>query len=206
MQQTQEERPCFKYDPKKHRYTLDGVILPSVTQIINPLYDFSAVKPDLLQRAGVYGTAVHEMIKIWLEGELDEEALDPGLKGPLEAFSSWWGIEDRGAVTVELPTYHPKLKYSGTGDLVFDDNLLVDVKTRNPSKVTDILQLEAYAHLYYDRPEKVDKAILYLAQDGSYQFTLMADKQAWSFFRYLLDDWDHKKEFEAKIKGWREKK
>ena len=134
------------------------------------------------------------------------EALDPGVKGPLEAFFSWWGVEDRGAVTVELPTYHPKLKYAGTGDLVFEDNLIVDVKTRKANKATDILQLEAYAHLYYDRPEKVDKAILYLAQDGSYRFTLMADKKGWPMFRYLLDDWYHKKEFESKIKGWREKR
>ena len=198
----------FKLDKETHIYTLDDIVLPSVTQILKPLSDFSFVDADVMKRAEDYGKAVHDMVALYFEDDLDEEALDPGLKGPLEAFKLWWGnrLYHEGEIIIEEPEYHPKLKYAGTADLAFTyDNLVIDIKTRKPNKIVDILQLEAYAHLYFTKPEKVMKAILYLAQDGCYQYVSMADKRAWPMFRYLLDDYYHKKEVAAKIKGWREK-
>ncbi|OGP65003.1 MAG: hypothetical protein A3K22_02165 [Deltaproteobacteria bacterium RBG_16_42_7] len=199
----------FNLDKTTHTYTLNGEPIVSVSQVISPLSDFSSIDPDVMKRAKDYGTAVHRMVELYIGGDLDEEALDSGLKGPLEAFKLWWGnrLYHEGEIRIEEPEYHPKLKYAGTADLAFIyDNLVVDIKTRKPNKIVDILQLEAYAHLYFDNPEKVMKAILYLAQDGCYQYVSMADKRAWPMFRYLLDDYYHKKEVAAKIKGWMEKR
>ncbi|OGP65007.1 MAG: hypothetical protein A3K22_02185 [Deltaproteobacteria bacterium RBG_16_42_7] len=81
----------FNLDKTTHTYTLNGEPIVSVSQVISPLSDFSSIDPDVMKRAKDYGTAVHRMVELYIGGDLDEEALDSGLKGPLEAFRLWWG-------------------------------------------------------------------------------------------------------------------
>jgi hypothetical protein len=181
----------FLFDEATHSYTLNGQRLPSVTQILKPLYDFSSVHPDVLARAAAFGTAVHKTVELYLADDLDESGLDENLEGPLMAFKAWqsdnYDILD-GTEIVERINYHAKLKYAGTPD-ISAPRAVIDIKSRPVNLLTDSIQLAAYD---YFGSGKRDRFVLELRQDASYVFTHLnptkkASDIAWSRFRYLLD-------------------
>lgn len=181
----------FRFEEETHSYFLGAERLPGVTSILKPLYDFSAVPPDVLQRAALYGTAVHKTVELYLMGDLDETDLDPALALPLDGFKRWQDDHpdyNMDTADIEAPGYHPKLKYAGTPDLDGED-FLIDLKSRPVNMLVDPLQLAAYnAFRGGDR----DRFVLELRQDGTYQFTHVnktkkSSNEAWSRFRYLLD-------------------
>ena len=71
------------FDEAAHRYTVNGQIIPSVTQIISAvgLYEFDFVNAETLAVAAERGRFVHSMIEWYEIGELDESSIDPELKG-----------------------------------------------------------------------------------------------------------------------------
>jgi hypothetical protein len=181
----------FVFDEATHTYLLDGVRLPSVTQIMKPLYDFSSVPAEVLKRAGEFGTAVHKSVELHLWNDLDMETLDDNLKGPLTAFISFQAgnhdlsIPDR----IETPFYHSKLNYAGTPDMEYI-TAIIDLKSRPVNLLTDSIQLAAYDHMTGDGKRK--RYVLELKQDGTYILTLVnptvkQSNEAWSRFRALLD-------------------
>lgn len=192
----------FTFDEETHTYRLGGEILPSVTQIIKPLYDFSSVPAGVLERAAAFGTAVHKTVELYLKDDLDESNLDEGLSGPLQAFRMWAieYLDAFGSPEVETRDYHEKLFYAGTSDLKFE-RVLVDVKTRAVNRLCDPIQLAAYDH--FDSGKRA-RYVLELKQDGTYVFThlnptLKSSNESWSRFRYLLDYHNAGK----KLKEWR---
>lgn len=70
---------AIEFDAETHTYRVDGKALPSVTAILKPLVDFTGVPLDVLERARQWGTAVHKMVELDIQGQLDEAALDPNL-------------------------------------------------------------------------------------------------------------------------------
>ena len=193
----------FKEDP--HQYFLDGVELPSVTRILNPLYDYSSVSRDVLKRAGDFGTGVHLAVKLYLMDDLDEEGLDDNLVKPLEAFRLW-ELDypeiacDLETAAVETPMFHPRLKYAGTADIC-GETFLIDLKSRPVNLLTDPLQLAAYDN--FDKGGR-DRYVLELKQDRTYVFTqvdrtMAARKRSFERFRYLLDYYKMGEE----IKRWK---
>ena len=177
----------FTFDEALHRYTLDGVVLPSVTQIMKPLYDFSAVNPDILRRAGEFGTAVHKTVELYLNDDLDEDALDSPLYGCLLAFKAWqldnFDIDLDGA-RLEQFSYHKKLKYAGTPDIE-TDQFIIDLKSRKCNPLNDGIQLAAYDNM--TGSGKRDRYVVELNQDTSYVFTKLPTRGMFEKFRYLLD-------------------
>lgn len=55
----------LEYDDDTHTYLADGVIVPSVTQVLGVKFGtkYDYVNPEILQRACNYGTAVHKAIE-----------------------------------------------------------------------------------------------------------------------------------------------
>lgn len=54
----------LEYLDKSHVYLVDGVIVPSITQLLHRRFDrYSSVQPDILKRAAEAGTAVHDAIE-----------------------------------------------------------------------------------------------------------------------------------------------
>lgn len=64
------------FDPVAHRYTLDGEVLPSVTQILQAsgAIDFSHVPQPILLTARDRGSAVHRACHFYNEDDLDVDA------------------------------------------------------------------------------------------------------------------------------------
>lgn len=185
------------FDETLHRYVLDGQVLPSVTQVLKPLYDFSFVNPDLLRRAAEYGTALHKTVELYLKNDLDEDSLDDALKGPLDAFKEWQRATNEVDPIIETFCYHPRLKYAGTPDLAYPHSI-IDIKSRPVNMLTDPIQLAAYDH--FGKGNRA-RFVLELKQDGTYNFTRVNPTKksgdlAWSRFRYLLDYYNATKEIE----------
>ena len=63
----------FTFDPIEHIYRFDGQRVPSVTQILEPLIDYSGVPNGVLQYAADRGTAVHLATEFYDDGDLDED-------------------------------------------------------------------------------------------------------------------------------------
>lgn len=110
------ETLCF--DPVKHRYTLhpSGVILPSVSEILAPVKDFSGIPPAVLEKARDRGTAVHKACELFDLGTLDEDDLDEQLVPYLAAWSKFMVDFKPDWTEIELPGYHNTLFYAGTPD------------------------------------------------------------------------------------------
>lgn len=154
----------FEFDEEAHEYRVDGVVYPSVTQILSGLgmtKDLSFLSPFYRQR----GTAVHACIRLHLEGhEIDwefegaDEVL-PRFEKAVE-FCSDWQLEP---IVVEKPMYSALYGYAGTVDTYCwsgksDGAVVVDWKGSIYDKAYD-MQVEAYAELLHENfadvvPEK----------------------------------------------------
>lgn len=55
----------LEYDDDTHTYLVDGVIVPSVTQVLKVKFGgmYESVAPEVLRKAGERGTAVHKAIE-----------------------------------------------------------------------------------------------------------------------------------------------
>lgn len=73
----------FRFDPETHTYYMDGVAVPSVTQVLP--YNFYGNAKEETRLKGEY---VHKAVEYYNLGELDEETLDPVLIPYLEAFKT----------------------------------------------------------------------------------------------------------------------
>lgn len=65
----------LEYDDESHTYIADGVIVPSVTQVLDVKFGgkYASVNPATLNRAAIRGTAIHKAIEDYCKG--DEELL-----------------------------------------------------------------------------------------------------------------------------------
>jgi len=182
-------------------------LLPSVSEIIAPLKDFSMIPADVLEAKRQFGTAVHKMIALYLENDLDEDSLTADQAGCLEAFKQWQhvfessGAYQLSAAKIEKPQHHKKLKYAGTPDI--DTDVVIDIKTRLFDPILDPLQLSAYKN--FSDPNRPGY-ILTLFPDGTYKFVKVPEKQSWQIFRKLLKHYRDEqafREFVRKVKEHR---
>jgi hypothetical protein len=97
--------PDFSFNPDGHIYKLDGKIISSVTQCLP--YNYHRNNTEAMQK----GQYVHDMSRLYLLNELDEETLDPVLVPYLDALkkflhdSNGMGIE--GVFDIKSGSPHP---------------------------------------------------------------------------------------------------
>lgn len=192
--------PELVFDEKPHIYTLNGAIIPSVSEIMQPLSmaEYRNVDPRTLQQAADRGTEVHSAIENWLKYEIVD--LTPDYMGYFDGFMEWWEQRKPETVGSELRTYHKLLRYGGTVDLLayIDGELnLIDFKTtyRLIEKNCGV-QLEAYSQALASHGVKADrKRILHLGKDGKWndpQFPAR-DAERWRVFGSLKTVYDYVK-------------
>lgn len=73
----------LNFDPTRHHYHWYGKRVPSVTQCLDRLFDFSQIPAATLERKRQIGIAVHAAIHMELTGCLDPASIDPVCK-------PWW--------------------------------------------------------------------------------------------------------------------
>ncbi|GIK15020.1 MAG: hypothetical protein BroJett002_37270 [Candidatus Brocadia sinica] len=204
MHRTRNMNKNFRFDSLEHKYYLGDEEMPSLSKIIEPLNDFGNIHPDVLAAKAQAGSDIHETIKFWLDGTLDEATLAEGNRIALDLFCEWYrNVSSFGVLLeYETPTYHEKLKYGTTPDLVFEE-AIVEIKTRKPVLYRDSVQLVAQSKCF---PEFPPKSLWVLSLDIVEKkniFQKAEHKQSWSIFRKLLDKYKSDKEIETLIKAWK---
>lgn len=160
------------FDEATHTYRYGDVVVPNVTRILDPLTDWSRIRPDVLERKRQIGTAVHKACELDDLGTLDDESVDPLIRGYLNAYRKftremrpqWYAIEER--------LFHNMHQYAGTLDrygTVLDEESLVDIKSGDHLKVHH-LQLSAYRGAYKPATNNCKRATLHLNADGTYKY------------------------------------
>lgn len=166
----------IQFDEKTHTYTVDGVVLPSVTHICRFLaYDYKSDRTWLAEAAARRGTAVHEACALIDYGEEPEET--PEIAGYLQAYRRFLADYRPDWELIESPMGSLELGYAGTldryGTLYNGEPCIVDIKTGQLHKSSLRAQLSAYRILFIrEHPEKYSPHIyaLKLSKDGTYEF------------------------------------
>ena len=149
-----------------HEYHLDGKPIPSVTQIIGAWDD---PNPYWTPRGRDRGTAVHSAVQYLIQGDLDEDSVDPQWAGYLKAFKDFQATVNPEFLAVEEMIFNRQFWYAGRVDMrckVFGKEALVDLKTGDSATVG--LQLSAYGMCYPGRP--MPTFALKLMPNGDYRF------------------------------------
>ena len=166
-----QELEFFEHD---HIYRLNGVEIPSVSALMEPLSQkhYGGIDPDILAAASRRGTIVHNAIENFVQFGVED--IEPAYAGYLEAFKKWWSFRKPEVLGTECRVYHKILRYAGTEDLVCRIGgriALVDYKTS--ASVNSMLcgvQLEGYDRAYESHGFNVDtRLILHLKRNGSFE-------------------------------------
>lgn len=119
------------FDEQEHRYTVNGIVYPSVTQIMEPmsLMLYKNIAGSTLGVAADRGTRTHEQISNYVTYGILET--DPDNEEYLNAFIQFEKLYKPQWVASEYRTYHKVMHYAGTMDLIGyiepDDGTGVDV-------------------------------------------------------------------------------
>lgn len=172
-----------------HIYYLNGVEIPSVSRIIEPISKaaYGDVDPVVLRNAANRGTLVHEAIENYNTiGVMD---VRDDLKWYCDAYIKWAEKWFPKIEASETKVYHKLMRYAGTVDLlarVNDELWLVDFKTSYKAVHKNYrLQLEAYRQALGTHGVEVDrKLVLHLGKTGTYEEYEypLADAEAWRVF------------------------
>lgn len=172
----------FHFDEASHTYTLDGVRLPSVTQLLAPIKpDFSMVPPDVLEQKRALGVAVHLACELDDLEELDDESTDSVVMGYVAA---WRRFKTETAAVIlanERKLYHPTLRFAGTVDRVAEISLgkdaaralwTLDLKTGDEPHASYGVQLCGYGLLLAANAPSaagMKRGTVHLRDDGTYR-------------------------------------
>lgn len=164
-----------QFDPERHIYTVDGVQLPSVTEITRfCTYDYKSAQPWLAEIAARRGTAVHEACALIDFGETPEEA--PEISGYLTAYRRFLKDCEPEWELIEFPMGSSYLGFAGTLDrfgTMDGKPVLLDIKTGQLHDAALRAQLTGYSRLLKELQEDgTPRPIPYalkLSKDGTYE-------------------------------------
>ena len=191
--------PVFTFDEASHTYALDGVRLPSVTQLLEPIKpDFSMVPRDVLEAKRALGVAVHLACEIDDQGELDDESTDPGVMAYVAGWRKFRADTGAAIVMNEQRLYHPGLRYAGTIDRLAylrqrsdqqSTTWLLDLKTSADPEPVHGVQLAGYRELLAGNGNIVDhlkRGTVHLRDDGTYKLHEFKNPSDEAAFRACL--------------------
>ena len=186
----------FKEDT--HSYFLGDVPIPSVSEIIKPIYQkvYSKVNSQTLKTAADRGTRVHRSIEFLSKYNL--YSVDSDVSGYINAYQKFRSEhKDWKLLHSELRTYHKSLLYGMTVDEMYKTSeglIICDIKTTKTAHPNAwSVQLAAYKSGFESQYEKVSKIVaLQLFEDGNYILHELKDN--FSIFLSCLEIY----KFEAK--------
>jgi hypothetical protein len=185
----------LQFDEATHTYTLGGVVLPSVTQVLQVLPNgYHMVDPDVLERAAKLGTAVHDIIARDIAGDLDEEAVEFELLPYLDMWRHFRGTSGFEPILSEERVYSEQYGYAGTLDLfgrLKGRHVLIDNKRTAAVPRSTGPQTAGYDGALRERfPEfaklKIDRFALHLTP-SRWQLVPLKDSGDWRVFLSALN-------------------
>lgn len=171
------------FDEPTHEYRLDGLVIPSVTQVLSVFDSYAGVPANILAEASERGTAVHKATELHDIGTLDYGELSDSLIPYLMAWQKFLEDKKPELITIEGRTYHPTMGYAGTFDreMILDKYLsVVDIKSCFKMMPSTAPQTWAYMNaINAHRKAKSDHVKrrygLQLKKDGTYDLVPYRD-------------------------------
>lgn len=189
------------YDEEKHRYYVDGVEKPSVTEIAKPISAerLNAIQMVMVERARERGRRCHELFEQYLLlGEIDPEEIETEYFPYVQQFVLWSKAYRPKVLFTEKKLYGDE--FCGTADLicVIDGKLIVvDYKVTSAiDKKSLSVQLEGYYRLCNKLGLEIDECYFLHIKKGSYVFKPIKRDAEW--FDVLLY---HNKKMRGKYDG-----
>jgi hypothetical protein len=161
----------FEFDAETHRYRLNGVTLPGITQTLD-LTGF-VDKKHFTEESRRRGKDIHLACLYLTEGRLDWNTLAPEYRPRVEAFAQFLADKRPAVILAEKPLYSKIYSFAGTPDFLFDMDgpTLVDVKTGRGGLAAK-LQTAGQAVLVTERMpdiKRVRRFFLELSDNGRYK-------------------------------------
>ena len=182
------------FNEELHEYRLDGEVIPSVTQVLGKLHDFSMVPKDILEAACQRGTIVHRLTEFHDQRDLDPASIGdywPYLDAWI-AFCSDYGVEWEA---IEERGYSARYGFAGTLDRrgrltkIAPGRWIADVKTAKQLHRVFGMQLAAYRQIVAESDPSwliSRRATVQLFADGTYKFTEWRNPSDWTAFLALI--------------------
>jgi hypothetical protein len=186
------------FDGPTHSYTLDGVRVPSVTQVLKPLYSFAGIPPQVLAVKAELGTAIHRACELLDDDDLDEESEDGRaalvpISGYLVGYKKFMAEKQPVVIFNERQLYHSKHRYAGTIDRRYAlRGELWDIDLKSTVAMSPIvgIQTAAYSEMFKDQSltgnTNARRGALQLFPDGNYKLWEFKDPSDFSVFLSLL--------------------
>lgn len=181
-------RDMLTFDPVAHVYRFMGAVVPSVTQVLAPLVDFSGVPRAVLAAKADLGTRVHEACHYFDEDDLDEESVEADVDPYLQAWKKFKTETGAQVLACEQRVFDPLHMYAGTLDrvLMLDGHrTLVDLKTCISCPAAVGPQTAAYMQALGDM-SITRRAALRLRPDGTYRLDLLSSPDDWAVYLSCL--------------------
>jgi len=143
----------FSFNREHHEFRIDGVIKPSITQVLAAagIVDFSFVAEDVRVHAMKRGKSVHWLLQLEDEGKLNYRQVPRALLGYRRAYKTW--KQNSGFIPglIEQPMASP-LGYCGIPDrygVLHFDAAVVEFKT---GSIADWTRLQLAAQCVLIQP------------------------------------------------------
>lgn len=193
------------FNEEKHEYRWNGVIVPSVTGIINEFLKVNingsdwhinrftgAVIPSYLMEEGAAkGKDLHYGAELILKGGIDWKSLDPEYLPPLQQFEKWLKDFNVDPLYVETRFFHTRYHYAGTIDIIAMIKkalAFIDIKTGLCDTVGP--QTMAYENGYCNQEKytgRTARYALWLPKKGDkYKFEQLTNPSDFDFFKACL--------------------
>jgi hypothetical protein len=156
-----------------HVYQDDGVIVPSVTQVLTlaGISDVSGIPFHILEKASQIGTAVHQACEFLDQDDLSLESLDEQIVGYVAAYQKFRQETEFKPELIEhrIIARYNGLKYGMCVDrtgLLNDKPTVLDLKTSSKKQASWAIQTAAYA---IGLDAEYERGVVHLAKDGTYK-------------------------------------
>lgn len=178
------------FEENGHIYRMGNMIIPSVTQIMKPIVDYSMINQNVLSYAADRGIEVHFAVEKFLKyayiSKLDSEA-----QLYFEQFLAWFGDNHyfREDFACEILGYNKTYNVCGTMDIIRQDEKgeyhLIDIKTGSVADIdTWSVQAAGYELICKGYGIKLkSKTVLQLSQTDYKLF--QCTEQVGTFFNCL---------------------
>jgi hypothetical protein len=175
--------PEYTYDDATHTYRIDGVVVPSVTQVLKEagLVDDRWYTPEACQRGRLVAVAT----ELYDNDQLNWDAVPDDIHGYVQA---WIRFREDGPFEIiarEEERYSPTMRYAGTPDVTArwgGRPTLIEIKTGS-NAAWHGLQLAGQNGLFDLEYRRV---VVLLKSDGKYWVTEYDDPSDWDAFRGAL--------------------
>ena len=162
----------IEFNEKDHIYTKNGIVLPSVTQIMQPLYEavYGKANMNASDNGKSKGKEIHRAIDDYCEfGMID---ISEEYRPYLDNFIRYIDEHQYEIVASEVMLYHSVYNYAGTIDIIVTNKKgeygMIDNKTGDLQPKLHAIQLQAYTDLWLANkmPEIAFKVALGLSDKG----------------------------------------